>query len=83
MDAGSTGAEAEVVLTEERAVEEVTITFVNVIIINNNTCVSSSSPSMSSRSRNLKCVDLQVVLAASVAGDMEVVREALVVVVGE
>lgn len=45
VDAASTGAEAEVVLTEERAVEE-------------------------------------VVLAASVAGDMEVVREALVVVVG-
>ena len=34
VDAGSTGAEAEVVLTEEKAVEEVIITFVNVIIIN-------------------------------------------------
>ena len=39
MDAGSTGAEAEVVLTEVRAVEEVTITFLDVIIINNHTHV--------------------------------------------
>ena len=39
VDAGSTGAEAGVVLTEERAVEEVTITFVNVISINNHTHV--------------------------------------------
>ena len=38
---------------------------------------------MSSGSFNLKCVDLQVVLAASVAEDTEAVREALVVVVGE
>ena len=38
---------------------------------------------MSSVSHILKCVDLQVVLAASVAEDTEVVREALVVVVGE
>ena len=84
MDAESTGAEAGVVLTEERAEEEVTfITFVNVIIINNHIHVCHRYHQCHQGSRNLKCVDLQVVLAASVAEVTEVVREDLVVVVGE